>query len=157
MDTDSHNTTNDAPVDRQVIQNLRDEGDNLLSELVEMFIVEVPGQLATLEAALANKDAGATRLTAHTLKGTGGNFGAARMLEFATAIEEKGRNGSLEGAWALLVRCVPNALRVREALEAERWLGRADRSKVFSSKSIALRTNSLTATLTTRCKFVAAQ
>jgi HPt (histidine-containing phosphotransfer) domain-containing protein len=120
MDTDSLNTTNDAPVDRQVIQNLRDEGDNLLSDLVEMFIVEVPGQLATLEAALANKDAGATRLTAHTLKGTGGNFGAARMLEFASAIEEKGRNGSLEGAGALLILLRAECTRVRVALEAAR-------------------------------------
>ncbi|HVB81448.1 MAG TPA: Hpt domain-containing protein [Candidatus Binataceae bacterium] len=119
MDTDSHDAANGAPVDREVIQNLRDEGENLLSELVEMFIVEVPGQLATLEAALAKDDAGATRLTAHTLKGTGGNFGAARMLALATALEEKGRDGSLEGASALLVALRAECLRVRKALEAE--------------------------------------
>lgn len=120
MDSDSRNTTDDAPVDRQVIQNLRDEGDNLLQDLVEMFIGEVPNQLATLEAAVANKDAGATRLIAHTLKGTGGNFGAVRMQELAAAIEEKGRNGSLEGAAALLVLLRDECARVREALEAVR-------------------------------------
>jgi HPt (histidine-containing phosphotransfer) domain-containing protein len=118
MGTDFLNTTNDAPVDRQVIQNLRDEGENLLSDLVEMFIGEVPGQLATLEDALASKDAGAIRLTAHTLKGTGGNFGAARMLELASAIEEKGRKGSLDGAGALLILLRAECDRVRAALEA---------------------------------------
>jgi HPt (histidine-containing phosphotransfer) domain-containing protein len=120
MGSDSFRPTNDAPVDRQIIQNLRDEGDNLLSDLVEMFIVEVPAQLDTLEAALANKDPGATRLTAHTIKGTGGNFGAARMLELASAIEEKGRNDSLDGAAALLVLLRAECVRVRTALEAAR-------------------------------------
>ncbi len=65
-----------AAIDRKAIQDLRDEGENLLSDLVDMFIAEVPGQLATLEAALAKGDADAIRLTAHTLKGTAGNFGA---------------------------------------------------------------------------------
>lgn len=120
MDTDSHDAANDAPVDRKVIQDLRDEGENLLSELVEMFICEVPGQLAMLEAALAKRDAGVTRLTAHTLKGTGGNFGASRMLALASAIEEKGRNGSLDGACAILVLLRAECVRVREALEAAR-------------------------------------
>jgi HPt (histidine-containing phosphotransfer) domain-containing protein len=118
MATDSLDKTNDAPVDREVIQNLRDEGDNLLHDLVEMFIGEVPGQLDALQAALANNDAGATRLIAHTLKGTGGNFGAARMLELARAIEEKGCKGSLDGAAALLVMLRDECVRVREALEA---------------------------------------
>jgi HPt (histidine-containing phosphotransfer) domain-containing protein len=118
MNTDFPDTGNDCPVNLDVIQNLHDEGENLLGALVEMFISEVPGQLATLEAALAKKDPGAVRLTAHTLKGTGANFGATRMLALAGAIEEKGRNGSLEGASALLVLLRAECARVREALEA---------------------------------------
>jgi HPt (histidine-containing phosphotransfer) domain-containing protein len=89
MDTDFHDDVNDAPINQTAIQELRDEGEDLLSELVEMFIGEVPGQLATLEEALAKGDAGVTRLIAHTLKGTGGNFGASRMQALASAIEQK--------------------------------------------------------------------
>lgn len=37
-----------------------------MSDLVQMFIDEVPGRLVTPEAALAKGDAGAARLTAHT-------------------------------------------------------------------------------------------
>ena len=76
--------------------------------------------MATLEAALAKGDAGATRLTAHTLKGTGGNFGASRMQALASAIEEKGRNGSLDGASATFVELRAECTKVRDALKAVR-------------------------------------
>ena len=120
MDADFHNSAEDAPIDKEVVEQLRTEGENLLGDLVDMFIVEVPLQLARLEEALTNRDAGATRLTAHTLKGTGGNFGARRMLELASALEEKGRNASLDGAFAILIQFRAECARVREALEAER-------------------------------------
>jgi|SRR5690349_1872413 HPt (histidine-containing phosphotransfer) domain-containing protein len=120
MDTDYGNDGNASPIDETAVQELREEGGDLLSDLVAMFIEEVPNQLATLEAALVSKDAAATRLTAHTLKGTGGNFGAARMQALASAIEEKGRNGVLDGAEATLVQLRAECTRVREALEAVR-------------------------------------
>ena len=120
MDTESHGKTDGTPIDQKAIQDLRDEGGDLLSDLVEMFIYEVPGQLATLEAALAENDAAAIRLTAHTLKGTGGNFGASRMQTLAGAIEEKGRIGSLDGAAATFAQLRVECMRVREALEAVR-------------------------------------
>ena len=110
---------NEIPFDRPTIEALRDEGENLLSDLVAMFIGEVPVQLATLEEALTKGDAGATRLTAHTLKGTGGNFGASRMQVLAGAIEQKGRDGSLDGAAATLVQLRAECVRVRDALQAE--------------------------------------
>ena len=120
MDADSHDMGGDVAIDRKAIQDLRDEGENLLSDLVDMFIHEVPGQLATLEAALTKRDAGAARLTAHTLKGTGANFGASRMQALASAIEEKGRSGSLDGAAATFVELRAECTRVRDALKAVR-------------------------------------
>jgi HPt (histidine-containing phosphotransfer) domain-containing protein len=120
MDSDYRNGDNDAPIDRATVRELREEGGDLLSELVAMFVEEVPGQLAALEAALDRKDAAAARLTAHTLKGTGGNFGASRMQALASAIEEKGRSGLLDGADAALIQLRAECARVREALEALR-------------------------------------
>jgi len=120
MNTNFHDCANDAPIDQITIQALRDEGDNLLSELVDMFIGEVPVQLATLEEALTKGDAIATRLSAHTLKGTSSNFGASRMQVLAGAIEENGRDGALAGAAATLVQLRAEYVRVREALEAVR-------------------------------------
>lgn len=120
MDADYRDGDDDDPIDETTVQQLREEGGGLLSDLVAMFIEEVPGQLAALEAALARNDAAAARLTAHTLKGTGGNFGASRMQALASAIEEKGRNGSLDGAEATFVQLRAECARVREALEAAR-------------------------------------
>jgi len=120
MSADSHDIANDCSIDQKAVQDLRSEGENLLSDLVDMFIQEVPGQLARLEAALAKGAAGATRLTAHTLKGTGANFGASRMQALASVIEEKARNGSLDGASATFDELRAECARVRDALKAER-------------------------------------
>ena len=122
MDTNSRDiaAAADVPIDENTIRELRAEGDGLLSDLVQMFIDEVPGQLAVLDAAIAKGDPGAARITAHTLKGTAGNFGASRMQALASAIEMKGREGSLEGAVALFAQLQDECARVRAALEAAR-------------------------------------
>ncbi|HEY2525522.1 MAG TPA: Hpt domain-containing protein [Candidatus Binataceae bacterium] len=121
MDIDSRDAAAaGVPIDEKTIQELREEGGDLLSDLVQMFIDEVPGQLAILNAALAKEDAGAVRLTAHTLKGTAANFGASLMQALASALEMKGRDGSFEGAAALLVQLQAECERVRAALEAAR-------------------------------------
>jgi HPt (histidine-containing phosphotransfer) domain-containing protein len=120
MDTDSHDTANDPLIDQKAIQDLRDEGGDLLGELVDMFIAVVPLQLASLEEALVKRDTGAIRLTAHTLKGTASNFGARRMQTLAQAIEDHGRDGALDGASAILSELRAECERVREALEAVR-------------------------------------
>lgn len=120
MDADSANGATDAPIDQQVVEQLRSEGENLLRDLVDIFVADVPLQLARLEEALTRRDAAAARLTAHTLKGTGGNFGARQMQTLASALEEKGRNASLDGASALLAQLRAECARVREALKTER-------------------------------------
>ncbi len=118
MSPHAPDVVSDAAIDGEAIKELRDEGESLLSDLVDMFIREVPGQLATLEAALAKGDAGAARLTAHTLKGTGSNFGASRMQALAREIEEKGRKGSLDGASPIFVELRAECTRVSDALKA---------------------------------------
>ena len=120
MSTNSRDTADCALIDENTIQELREEGGGLLSDLVAMFIEEVPGQLAMLDAALAKGDTAAARLTAHTLKGTAANFGAARMQALASALEMKGRDGSLEGASALFIQLQAECRRVQSALEAAR-------------------------------------
>lgn len=107
-----------SPIDVQVIEELREDGGDLLSELVEMFIIEVPLQLDALEAALRKPDAGAARLAAHTLKGTASNFGAAQMRMLASSLEEKARNATLDGWPAICAELRAESARVRQALES---------------------------------------
>jgi HPt (histidine-containing phosphotransfer) domain-containing protein len=109
-----------ASIDMGVIEELRKEGGDLLSELVDMFVAEVPLELDALEAALHKADAGAARLAAHTLKGTASNFGAARMRMLAGSLEEKARNVALDDWSPILIDLRAEALRVRQALESIR-------------------------------------
>ena len=95
-------------LDHAVLENLRglqepDEPD-LLAELVEVFGQDVPPRLETLREALQDGDAGAIERAAHTLKGSAGNLGVARMAETARLLEESGRSGDLSAVPALLQR-----------------------------------------------------
>lgn len=82
-------------LDLSVLEALRNEpngSDDLLTELSEIFLRDVPARLAALRtAALAGNTAG-TLSTAHALKGTCATFGARRM---ATLAEQAERNAAL--------------------------------------------------------------
>ena len=118
--THTDDAAGQPPIDMKAIEELREEGGDLFSELVEMFITEVPPQLDTLEAALRKPDAGAARLAAHTLKGTASNFGAARMRALASSLEEKARNAALDGWPHIYAELRAECARVRKALESLR-------------------------------------
>lgn len=63
--------------------------DEMMSELVEMFVDEIPERVKTLEDAYAASDLELLRRTAHQLKGAFGSYGfetltaPARNLEYA--------------------------------------------------------------------------
>ena len=75
------------------------DGDaELLKELLDEFIEEIPNQLAELRAVLAEKDADQVERKAHSLKGAIGNFGASSVVDLAFELESRGREGHLDGA-----------------------------------------------------------
>ena len=82
----------------------RVDGDKeLLGELVELFLEESPSMLADVKEAVAQQDTKALEYSAHTLKGSVGNFGAKNAYEAAFVLEQAGRAGSLSGTEAALV------------------------------------------------------
>ena len=135
MNTHSEDTAGVAAVDERIIQELREEGGDLLADLVGMFVEEVPGQLTELEAALRKGDAGATRLTAHTLKGTAGNFGASQMQTLARRDrDESPRRRARRGARD--VRSVTCRVRAGSRGSRSRTISEAARCrKRFSSEA----------------------
>ncbi len=110
----------EAPIGMEAIAELRAEGENLLEDLIETFFVEMPALLQKLADALAEGDAQSARLAAHTLKGTGSNFGATRMHSLASALEDKSRAGAIGDADELLDELRAECDRVGKALKAER-------------------------------------
>jgi HPt (histidine-containing phosphotransfer) domain-containing protein len=111
-------------LDLTAIEALRglDEGDeDLLGELIDLFMDEAPGRIAGMRDAIAREDWPALSSWAHSLKGSCGSLGALHMADLCGRLESHGRNGGgrrdadlvfkeLEGQYAL----------VRDALQRER-------------------------------------
>jgi two-component system, sensor histidine kinase and response regulator len=109
-------------LDHAILQGLRglqEEGEpDLLAELVEVFEQDVPPRLETLREAVENGAAGTVERTAHTLKGSAGNLGAAKMAETARLLQDAGRAGDLSAVPALLQRLDADFEEARAGLSA---------------------------------------
>ncbi len=73
-----------------------------LADLVRIFRVDSPKQLARVRAAVRDSDAAALRAAAHALKGAVSNFAAPPATEAALRLQKMGEAGRLEGAGAAL-------------------------------------------------------
>jgi two-component system, sensor histidine kinase and response regulator len=94
------------------------EDREFLAELVETFLEECPALISAIQAAVADHDPKALRLSAHTLKGSVGNFGAKAAFDAAGALEMMGRQGELSGAPAALAALEQELARLQPALAA---------------------------------------
>ncbi len=70
----------------------------LLRELVDLFLEDLPERLAAVRKAVRRRDALALSSAAHALKGAVSHFAAHDTFEFALKLERMGRTGDLEGA-----------------------------------------------------------
>ena len=80
----------------QLVENLGDE--DLVGTLIDIFLDQTPKLIAELDAAIAAKNANGVERTAHSLKGSSGNFGAKNAWQLAQTVEYAGRGGDLSGA-----------------------------------------------------------
>jgi signal transduction histidine kinase/CheY-like chemotaxis protein/HPt (histidine-containing phosphotransfer) domain-containing protein len=79
--------------------------EELLRELVELFLEERPVLMADVKQSIARGDSESLRKSAHTLKGSVGNFCAQGAFEAAQRLERMGKSGDLsevETAWRAL-------------------------------------------------------
>lgn len=74
--------------------------EELLDEVIDVFIETIPRLLARMQEAVASRDARAVQTTAHSLKGTISNLSEGPAQEAALRIEQLARNSDLQGAEA---------------------------------------------------------
>ncbi|HEY3841559.1 MAG TPA: Hpt domain-containing protein [Bryobacteraceae bacterium] len=98
------------------------EGGELLNHLIDLFLEDAPQAIADLHQALAAADAPAIARLAHTIRGTGGYFGAHRFQALCGTIEVAGRTGDLAPVAGLLACASRELQEVTSALNAERQL-----------------------------------
>jgi len=111
------------PLDHKVIAKLREamrgSGIDLVSELIEMFLVDGPEMLAGIRAAYADGEIAQLAIGAHNLKGSVANLGAVHLAEVCKQVETAARAENVELLGALLDTLCAEYARVIPALQAE--------------------------------------
>lgn len=69
--------------------------EELLQEMAQLFLEEYPAQIGAVRKAVEARDAKAIERSAHSLKGSVGNFAAGATHHAALMLEIQGRNGDL--------------------------------------------------------------
>jgi PAS domain S-box-containing protein len=97
----------------------RVEGDQeLLKEIVGLFLAEAPELLQAVRESIERRDTASLERSAHALKGSVGNFGAKSAYEIALKMETRARAGDLSGAPETLAELEAKITRLENALAA---------------------------------------
>ena len=112
-------------IDQNALEALRslqdDSDDDLLAELIELFLQDAPVRLGAIREAIAGEDWAQLAASAHSLKGSCGSLGAVRMADLCGRLERYGRSGrDRREAEQMFKELEAESLLVRDALERER-------------------------------------
>jgi two-component system sensor histidine kinase/response regulator len=102
--------------DRESVLETLGGDEELLGEIVGMFLEDCPRLIADIEEAIVRSDDETVRRLAHTVRGVSGNFGLAAVIESSSRLESTARMGarddirqdfeglrrSIDRAWPLL-------------------------------------------------------
>jgi HPt (histidine-containing phosphotransfer) domain-containing protein len=89
----------------------------LLQKLSRLFLADLPKLVERIKTAFDSRDGEELAKAAHALKGSIGNFGAAKAVEAASEIERLGRAGELASAQEAWVTLESELSAVRRELQ----------------------------------------
>jgi two-component system, sensor histidine kinase and response regulator len=115
-------TGSDGPAEFDETVALRGVGGDqeLLKEIIDIYLAEGPRWMAEIGVAVKRQDAATLQRVAHTLKGTVSAFGAAKVCELAQRLEDMGRNANVEGAEDVRAKLEAAVARLLPALSSFR-------------------------------------
>ena len=108
-----------APFDRAEVLDRLEGDEQLLREVIELFIQDSGGLIDRLRTAVDANDAAEVRAAAHRLKGAASNLAAGPVTDAARALEVIGERGTLSGAMPAWRRLKDEADRLVVALRAQ--------------------------------------
>jgi CheY-like chemotaxis protein len=91
-----------AAVDRGAALHLMGGDEQLLADVIRLFLADCPVRLAAIKTAIDRRDAEQIRREAHGLKGASGNLAATALVDAAKRLEKVAADSRLEGieaAW----------------------------------------------------------
>ncbi|MEQ1767693.1 MAG: Hpt domain-containing protein, partial [Methylotenera sp.] len=86
-------TAGNACWDEKSALSRLDDDLELLNEMIDLFLTEVPAKLLDLEEALVNADYATMADAAHSIKGMAGHFCADQLRSSAASLEDSARLG----------------------------------------------------------------
>jgi CheY-like chemotaxis protein len=110
----------------------------LLKQLITLYRADAPATLGTAAKALGDRDAGALRIAAHTLKGSAATVGGAAVRDSAALLEDVAKAGNLDGAEAALAALRAEISKLDHAFVAAR-LARGSRPAKPRARTAARR------------------
>ncbi len=96
----------------------------LLGEVVELFLAEVPEILTQLKKSLEAEDWKSAAKLAHTLKGSSSNVGAEKFAHLALILETESKEQDIEGAFRVYRQLNDEYLAVRQFVSDPGWIGK---------------------------------
>jgi two-component system sensor histidine kinase/response regulator len=96
------------------------EGNNLWSELIDLYLLELNDNLSAMRTAMAERNYSQMARVAHALKGSSASIGATEMAKLCAELEQIMLDPVFEDPDALVAKVEAESMRVRAALAAER-------------------------------------
>ncbi|MHB8203235.1 MAG: Hpt domain-containing protein [Desulfomonilaceae bacterium] len=96
-------------IDRKKLMEHVGDSPELLIELIELFLELGPGMFKDIQESVEQESPDGLQRSAHSLKGSVGNFAAEDTFEASLLLETMGRNKNLAGAQDALI-VLQNAL-----------------------------------------------
>ncbi|MCP5049150.1 MAG: response regulator [bacterium] len=96
------------------------EDEDLVNELIDEFLKEIPERISDLKKAVDNNNAKEIKHQGHTIKGTSGNMGAIALQKVAARLEAAGQSDDMETAASLVTQLDEQFETFRKVTEKER-------------------------------------
>ena len=105
-----------APLDKQMLDRLREIGPDFLREIAKIYLDDAPARIVALREAVGQNDPHAIATAAHAFKSGSGNIGAMSVHDLCAELEMMGRHGNLAGIDVKLADLERECGRVEQAL-----------------------------------------
>jgi HPt (histidine-containing phosphotransfer) domain-containing protein len=114
-------TASVSAIDMRSIRQLAEgdeQGEQFVTEIIGVFLGDLSERVGKIGLQMTQGDHAGIAATAHAIKGSGGHFGAASLLELSSQVEARARREPTDGLQAAIDSMIAETERVRAALEA---------------------------------------